>query len=81
MGASACSFAPLVSQVRNSEAVSRVRRWLSDGCSPTEAAQRLAEYSIKMDSGDCVSVMSCVSAHALWPALTQTEAPHVTCLL
>jgi len=43
--------------------VSRVRRWLDEGCTPSEAALRLTDYAIKMESGVCVCV--CVRGLAI----------------
>ena len=42
-------FIPPHLQVNNSEAVSRVRRWLEEGKTTQEAAQSLVEFAMKVN--------------------------------
>ncbi|GAX80257.1 hypothetical protein CEUSTIGMA_g7695.t1 [Chlamydomonas eustigma] len=45
-------------KVSNKEAVTRVRRWLSeDGLSASQAAEKLVEYALRLDTKDNVSVV------------------------
>ena len=43
--------------VRNSEAVTRVRRWLREGDGPAAAAEKLADLAIKLSSQDNVTAV------------------------
>mmetsp|Transcript_38537 Transcript_38537/g.85798 ORF Transcript_38537/g.85798 Transcript_38537/m.85798 type:complete len:531 (+) Transcript_38537:164-1756(+) len=61
-------------KVRNAEAVNRVRRWLSEeGVSPADAAERLADYAIKLDSHDNISVLVLKFSSRPLPGLPHTS--------
>lgn len=48
----------LLLQVRNAEAVSRVRRWLAeDGLTAAEAAERLVDHAMRLGADDNASVV------------------------